>query len=181
MRKCSTFLLAATIVLTSVFTAGCISSSNQNATSPMPSSNQTLKTLVEKLHNKDSETMTINAWEVTWSNADKVRITFTAENATEHVSANETISRFNTTNDATNYLNSQVGGYQLESMTPPNDSAYARTKAHNPSVYEYWIKISGGSAYSETGYILQGYSYTGYVLQADNFVMSGDVIYRSAS
>ncbi len=181
MRKCSTFLLAVTIVLTSVFTAGCISSSNQNATSPTPTPNQTLKTMVEKLRNKDSETMTINAWKVTWIDANKVRIAFTAENATEHVSANETISRFNITNDATNYLNSQVSGYQLESMTPPNDSAYARTMGHNPSVYEYWTKINEGSAYSETGYILQGYSYTGYILQADNFVMSGDVIYRSAS
>ena len=78
MRKCSAFLLAATIVLTSVFTAGCISSSNQNATSPTPIPNQTLKTMVEKLHDKDSETMTINAWKVTWIDANKVGIAFTA-------------------------------------------------------------------------------------------------------
>ena len=79
MRKCSTFLLAVTIVLTSVFTAGCISSSNQNATSPTPTPNQTLKTMVEKLRNKDSETMTINAWKVTWIDANKVRIAFTGQ------------------------------------------------------------------------------------------------------
>jgi len=181
MRKCSAFLLAATIVLTSVFRAGCISSSNQNGTIPIPPSNQTLKAMVEKLHNRDSETMTINAWKVTWINAYKVRITFTAENATEHVSANETISLFSTTDNATNYLNSQVDGYQLESMSPPNDSAYARTIGHNPSIYEYWTKINEESAFSDTGYILQGYSYTGYILQADNFVMSGDVISRSIS
>jgi hypothetical protein len=168
-------------MLTLVFTAGCISSSNQNATSPTPTPNQTLKTMVEKLHDKDSETMTVNAWKVTWIDANKVGIDFTAENATEHVSANETIRRFNTTDDAINYLNSQIGGYQLESMTPPNDSAYARTTGRNPSVYEYWTKINEGSAYSETGYILQGYSYMGYILQADNFVMSGDAIYRPAS
>jgi outer membrane murein-binding lipoprotein Lpp len=181
MRKCSTVLLAATIVLTSVFTAGCISSSNQNATSPTPTPNQTLKTMVEELRNKDSETMTINAWKVSWIDANKVRIDFTAENATEHVSTNETIRRFNTTNDATNYLTSQVGGYQLESTIPPNDSAYARTTGHNPSVYEYWTKINESSGFSDTGYILQGYSYTSYILQADTFVMSGDAIYRPVS
>ena len=125
--------------------------------------------------------MTVTAWKVTWIDADKVKIDFTVENSTEHVKANETIQRFNTTNDATNYLNSRVNGYQLESMTPPNDSAYAGTMGHNPSVHEYWTKISEGSAFSDTGYIPQGYSYIGYVLQADNFVMSGDVISRLAS
>ena len=178
MRKYTTFLLAVIITLTSVFAAGCMSSSNQTATSPTPTPNQTLKTMVEKLHDKDSETMTINSWKVTWIDADKVRVDFTAENVTEHVKANETIQRFNATNDAANYLNSHVSGYQLESMTPPSDSSYARTLGHNPSVYEYWTKINEGSAFSDTGYIPQGYSYTGYILQADNFVMRGDVISR---
>jgi len=181
MRKYTTFLLAVIITLTSVFAAGCMSSSNQTATSPTPTRNQTLKTMVEKLHDKDSETMTVTAWKVTWIDADKVRIDFIAENSTERVNANETIQRFNATNDAANYLSSHVSGYQLESMTPPNDSAYARTAGHNPSVYEYWTKINEESAFSDTGYIPQGYSYTGYILQADKFVMSGDVISRLTS
>ena len=181
MRKCNTFLLAVVITLTSVFIAGCISSNNQTTTSPTPTLNKTLKTMVEKLHDKVSETMTINSWRVTWIDADKIRVDYTAENSTEHVNANETIQQFNTTNDAANYLNKNASGYQLESMTPPNDSAYARTIGHNPSVYEYWTKINEESAFSDTGYIPQGYSYTGYILQADNFVMSGDVISRSMS
>ena len=181
MKKCSAFLLAFTVMLTSVFTAGCISSSNQTATSPTPTPNQTLKTMVEKLHDKVSETMTINSWKVTWINADKIRVDYTAENSTENVNANETIQQFNATNDAANYLNNHVSGYQLESMTPPNDSAYARTMGHNPSVYEYWTKINEESAFSDTGYIPQGYSYTGYIQQADKFVMSGNVISRLTS
>jgi len=181
MRKCSPFLLAATLMLTSVFTARCISSSNQTATSPTLAPNQTLKTMVEKLHDEVSEAMTINSWKVTWIDVNDVRIIFTAENSTEHVKANETVRRFNTDSDATNYLNGHVSGYQLESTTPPNDSSYTRTLGHNPSVYEYWTKTNEESAFSETGYIPQGYSYIGYILQADNFVMSGDVVSRSAS
>jgi len=108
-------------------------------------------------------------WKVTWIDANTVKVDVAIEqynasaHATTHGNANYTIKRFNAVNDATNYLNSQVNGYKLDSTASPNDSAYIRATAHKPSIYERWMKINENR---------RDYVDVSSVTQTDNFVIS---------
>ena len=137
---------------------------------PEAAANQTLKTTVEKLHDILVENSTaIKAWKVTWIDANTVRIDCAvdrynaSENTTMHINYNYTMKRFNTVNDATNYLNSQISGYKLESTTPSNDSAYIRATGHKPSTFEYWTK---------TNELRSDHRDDSDIVQTDNFVFS---------
>ncbi len=177
MHKCIALLLISITVLALVPVSGCASPSssknacNQNVTSTAATVNQTLKTMVEKTHDMLAENSTMKAWNVTWIDANTVRVDYareyynTSENFTLHVNGNITIKRFNTVNDATDYLKSQVSGYKLDSTTPANDSAYIRATGHKPSTYERWMKIN---EYSNDHYDISAIS------QSDNFILSGN-------
>lgn len=179
MNKCIALLFVSIIMLASVLASGCtLQSSNQNATSNEATVNQTLKTMVEKVHDMLGENKTIKAWKVTWIDADTVKLDYTterynaSENTTTHANGNSTIKRFNAVNDATNYLNSQVSGYKLDSTTPANDSVYIRTTGHKPSTAESWIKIN------ERQY---DYYNASWVVQTDNFIHSiNEAVYHYA-
>jgi len=176
MNRCIALLFISTIVLASVFVSGCTSQGNQTSTSTAtavnqtPAVNQTLNTIVEKLHDILAENSTaMTAWKVNWIDANTVKVDVALEQynasagATTHLNANYTIKQFNTVNDATNYLNSQVSGYKLDSTAPPNDSAYVRATGHKPSTYERWVKINVNRS---------DYADVSSVTQTDNFVAS---------
>jgi len=170
MNRCIALLFVSIIVLASVIVSGCTSQSNQTSTSTATAVNQTLNTMVEKLHDMLAESSTaMTAWKVTWIDANSVKVDVAIEqynasaDATTHLNANYTIKRFNTVNDATNYLNSQVSSYKLDSTASPNDSAYSRATGHKPSTYERWIKINENR---------RDYAEVSSVTQTDNFVIS---------
>ena len=170
MNRCIALLFVSIIVLASVIVSGCTSQSNQTSTSTATALNQTLNTMVEKLHDMLAESSTaMTAWKVTWIDANSVKVDVAIEqynasaDATTHLNANYTIKRFNTVNDATNYLNSQVSSYKLDSTASPNDSAYSRATGHKPSTYERWIKINENR---------RDYAEVSSVTQTDNFVIS---------
>jgi len=146
------------------------SQSNQKPISSAPAGNQTLNTIVEEYHDVLAESSTaMPTWKVTWIDANTVKIDVAIEqynasaHTTSHANANYTIKRFNSINDATNYLNSQTSGYNLASTTSPNDSAYIRATGHKPSTYERWIKINENR---------DDYADVSSVTQTDNFVAS---------
>jgi hypothetical protein len=146
------------------------SQSNQKSISNATAGNQTLNTIVEKLHDILAENSTaMTAWNVNWIDANTVKVDVAIEQynasagATTHLNANYTIKQFNTVNDATNYLNSQVSGYKLDSTAAPNDSAYVRATGHKPSTYERWVKINVNR---------RDYGDVSSVTQTDNFVAS---------
>jgi len=184
MNKCIALLCISIILLAPVFVSGCMLRSNQNATnttanattnqtatSTTATSNQTLETMVEKLHDIIAENSTaIKAWKITWTDANTVRIDYAADrynasenNTTVHTNGEYTIKQFDTVNDAITYLNSQVSGYKLDLTVPPNDSAYIRATGHKPSTYERWMKINENR---------RDYADVSSVTQTDNFVIS---------
>ncbi len=181
MNRCIALLFVSIIVLASVFVSGCTSQSNQTSTSTattvnqtststLPAVNQTLSTIVGKLHDILAESSTaMTAWNVTWTDANTVKVDVAIQqynasaHATTHANANYTIKRFNTVNEAANYLNSQVSGYKLDSTASPNDSAYIRATGHKPSTYERWMKINENR---------RDYADVSSVTQTDNFVVS---------
>ena len=188
MNKCIALLCISIIVLAPVFVSGCTSQSNrnvtntttnQNATSTMATSNQTLETIVEKLHDIIAENSTaIKAWKITWIDANTVRSDYAtdrynaSENSTVHTNGDYTIKQFDTVNDAAAYLNSQVSGYKLDLTVPPNDSAYIRAIGHEPSIYERWTKINE---------LRSDHYDVNAIVQSDNFIISfAEVAYRYA-
>ncbi len=188
MNKCIALLFVSIIVLAPVFVSGCMSQRNQNATntttnqtatSTTATSNQTLKIMVEKLHDIIAENSTaIKAWKITWADANTVRIDYAtdrynaSENSTVHTNGDYTIKQFDTVNDAANYLSSQVSGYKLDLTVPPNDSAYIRAIGHEPSTYERWTKINE---------LRSDHYDVNAIVQSDNFIISlNEVAYRYA-
>jgi len=188
MNKCIALLFISIIVLAPVFVSGCMSqrnqtatntTSNQTATSAVATSNQTLKTMVETLHDIIAENSTaIKAWKITWADANTVRIDYAtdrynaSENSTVHTNGDYTIKQFDTVNDAATYLNSQVSGYKLDLTVPPNDSAYIRAIGQEPSTYERWTKIN---ELRNDRYDINA------LIQSDNFIISlNEVAYRYA-
>ncbi|MGB8311946.1 MAG: hypothetical protein WCE81_08805 [Halobacteriota archaeon] len=188
MNKCIALLFVSIIVLAPVFVSGCMSQRNQNATntttnqtatSTTATSNQTLKTMVETLHDIIAENSTaIKAWKITWIDANTVRIDYAtdrynaSENTTVHTNGDYTIKQFDTVNDAATYLDSQVSGYKLDLTVPPNDSAYIRAIGHEPSTYERWTKINE---------LRSDHYDVNAIVQSDNFIISlNEVAYRYA-
>ena len=181
MNRCIALLFVSIIVLASVFVSGCTSQSNktstsntaavnQTSTSTATTVNQTLDTMVEKLHDILAESSTaMTAWKVTWIDANTVKVDVAIDqhnasaDATTHGNANYTMKRFNSVNDATNYLKSQVSGYKLDSTASPSDTAYSRATGHKPSTYERWMKINENR---------RDYADVSSVTQTDNFVIS---------
>jgi hypothetical protein len=89
-----------------------------------------------------------------------------------HTNGEYTIKQFDTVNDATTYLNSQVSGYKLDLTVPPNDSAYIRAIGHEPSTYERWTKINE---------LRSDHYDVNAIVQSDNFIISlNEVTYRYA-
>jgi len=188
MNKCIALLFVSIIVLAPVFVSGCMSQRNQNATntttnqtatSTTATSNQTLKTMVETLHDIIAENSTaIKAWKITWIDANTVRIDYAtdrynaSENTTVHTNGDYTIKQFDTVNDAATYLDSQVSGYKLDLTVPPNDSTYIRAIGHEPSTYERWTKINE---------LRSDHYDVNAIVQSDNFIISlNEVAYRYA-
>ena len=193
MNKCIALLFISVIVLAPVFVSGCMSQRNQNATntttnittnqtatSTVVASNQTLKTMVETLHDMIAENSTaIKAWKTTWIDTNTVRIDYATDrynasenNTTVHTNGDYTIKQFDTVNDAATYLNGQVNGYKLDLTVPPNDSAYIRATGHEPSTYERWMKINE---------LRSDHYDVNAIIQSDNFIISlNEVAYRYA-
>ena len=175
MRRFIALLFVSIIVLASVFVSGCtLPSSNPTAPSTEAAANKTVKTVVDKLHDILVEnTTSIKAWKVTWVDANTVRIDAAAdiynvsENTTTHLNYNYTIERFNTVNDATNYLNAHNNDYKLDSTTPANDGAYVRATGHKASTFEYWVKTT-----TETS----NYLNQSIIAQHDNLIFSLNLI-----
>jgi hypothetical protein len=180
-----TVIAVLSLVVASLFVAGCTTSTTSNTNqSPTPST-ATHDAFLEKFLAafKDSwyanENYTTPAWEVTWINSTSARLNFTFKDDT--TATNQTgnmvfiFTTFPTTQDATNYVNAlnKTANYNIVYTDCGNTSgssgapgAFMNATGHAPQICKYYQRSEGTSSSS--------LDYRLYLLyQYDNLVIEG--------
>ncbi len=142
----------ALVVVGAVLVAGCTSPLSNNA-SPTPSTATSqpsehdafLSQFVSSLYGEFKNNTTVISWDVKWQNGTTVNVQLEYNlTATTSVHDNQTIIRFKTTDDATNYVQSlNKSGYVLTTnVTSLQYKAYQLVARHAPTVHEQYTKIA---------------------------------------
>lgn len=146
-------LFLAFVVVGAVLVAGCTSPFSNN-TSPTPSTATSqpseqhdafLSQFVSSLYGQFKNSTTLISWDVKWRNATTVNVQLQYNlTATTSINDNQTIIRFKTIDDATNYVQSlDKSGYVLTTnVTSLQAKAYQLVARHAPTVHEEYTKIT---------------------------------------
>ena len=146
-------LFLAFVVVGAVLAAGCTSPFSNN-TSPTPSTATSqpseqhdafLSQFVSSLYGQFKNSTTLISWDVKWRNATTVNVQLQYNlTATTSINDNQTIIRFKTIDDATNYVQSlDKSGYVLTTnVTSLQAKAYQLVARHAPTVHEEYTKIT---------------------------------------
>jgi hypothetical protein len=140
------------LVLGAVLVVGCTS---PTTTSPTPSAATStvgthdafLDQYVAKLESELRNNTTVSSWVAKWQNGSSVGIQVTFKNVTSNrdVNLNRSVIRFASTDDATNYVNSNNAGYQettnVTKLVSLPYKAYETTRGSAPTVYSAWTKV----------------------------------------
>ncbi|MFZ0924952.1 MAG: hypothetical protein WCE82_10440 [Halobacteriota archaeon] len=152
MNKPYWALLIALIVVGAVLVAGCTSPLANN-TSPTPSTatSQTSEQLdafltqyVSSLYGEFKNNTTVLSWDVKWRNNTTVNVVVRYNlTATTSVTDNQTITRFQTIDDATNYVQSlNKSGYVLTTNVTSLQARAYQLIAGQPTVHQEYTKIA---------------------------------------
>ncbi|MGP8011261.1 MAG: hypothetical protein ACLPI9_02085 [Halobacteriota archaeon] len=145
-------LLIALIVAGAVLVAGCTSPLSNN-TSPTPSTatSQTseqhdafLVQFVSSLYGEFKNNTTVNLWDVKWRNNTTVNVVVRYNLTTStSVTDNQTIIRFQTIDDATNYVQSlNKSGYVLTTNVTSLQARAHQLVAGQPTMHQEYTKIA---------------------------------------
>jgi len=146
-------LFLAFVVVGAVLVAGCTSPFSNN-TSPTPSTATSqpseqhdafLSQFASSLYGQFKNSTTLISWDVKWRNATTVNVQLQYNlTATTSIHDNQTIIRFKTIDDATNYVQSlDKSGYVLTTnVTSLQAKAYQLVARHAPTVHEEYTKIT---------------------------------------
>jgi hypothetical protein len=153
MNKSYWALFLALIMVGAALVAGCTSPLS-NSTSPTPSTATSqsseqqdafLSQFVSSLYGEFKNNTTVSSWDVKWQNGTTVNVQLTYNlTASTSVKDNQTIIRFKTIDDATNYVQSlNTSGYVLTTnVTSLQAKAYQLVARHPPTVYQEYTKIA---------------------------------------
>jgi hypothetical protein len=153
MHKSYWTLFLALVVVGAVMVAGCTSPLSNN-TSPTPSTTTSqpseqhdafLSQFVSSLYGEFKNNTTVTSWDVKWQNGTSVNVQLRYNlTATTSIHDNQTIIRFKTIDDATNYVQSlNTSGYVLTTnVTSLQYKAYQLVAPHAPTVHEEYTKIT---------------------------------------
>ena len=153
MNKSYWTLFLALVVGGAVLVAGCTSPLSSN-TSPTPSTATSqpseqhdafLSQYVSSLHGEFKNNTTVTKWIEKWQNGTAVNVQLQYNlTKTTSVTNNQTIIRFKTIDDATNYVKSlNKSGYVLTTnVTSLQARAYQLVARHAPTVHEEYTKIA---------------------------------------
>jgi type IV pilus biogenesis protein CpaD/CtpE len=171
-------LLAIIVLVTvaSLSVAGCTTTNNANQTpsatsSAAPSAATQHDAFLEKYLTaykaaKYSDTgQHVQAWKLDWINSTSARVQFTVFNISENTTVNSdgTMMVFQTTQDATNYVNGMnLTAYSLAS-TEYTGSVFQNATGHTPQVYREYT-YTEGSILNISQYVVHG------ITQGDNIV-----------
>jgi hypothetical protein len=147
-----TLFLALVVVGVVVLVAGCTSPLSNN-TSPTPSTATSqpsehdafLSQFVSSLYGEYKNNTTVSSWIEKWQNGTAVNVQLQYNlTATTSMTDNQTIIRFKTIDDATNYVQSlNKSGYVLTTnVTSLQYKAYVLVARHAPTVHEEYTKIT---------------------------------------
>jgi len=169
-------VLIAVMMVSSVLTAGCMSSNNKNETNQsQPTSSgveqdQVLKLMLVKIRDVPAATTgSLESWNETWIDANTVKVNEVSgdkSNDTTTVFSNFTLKRFSTVDDGTKFVKGETNGFNLFSTTPQDTDPYNRATGHRPLTYAYYIKTSQ----VQLGQPI----INSYVVQTDDIVMYGE-------
>ncbi|HYA60470.1 MAG TPA: hypothetical protein VED16_00125 [Candidatus Acidoferrum sp.] len=169
-------VLIAVMIVSSVLTAGCMSSNNKNETNQsQPTSSgaeqdQVLKLMLVKIRDVPAATTgSLESWNETWIDANTVKVNEVSgdkSNDTTTVFSNFTLKRFTTIDDATKFVKGETNGFNLFSTTPQDTDPYNRATGHRPLTYAYYIKTSQ----VQLGQPI----INSYIVQTDDIVMYGE-------
>jgi hypothetical protein len=147
-------------VVGAVLVAGCTSplSSNTSPTPSTPTSQPSeqhdafLSQFVSSLYGEFKNNTTVSSWDVKWQNGTTVNVQLEYNlTTTTSINNNQTIIRFKTIDDATNYVQSlNKSGYILTTnVTSLQAKAYQLVARHASTVYQEYTKIATSNpAYS---------------------------------
>ena len=152
MNKPYWVLLIALIVAGAVLVAGCTSPLSNN-TSPTPSTatSQTseqhdafLAQFVSSLYGEFKNNTTVLSWDVKWRNNTTVNVVVRYNLTTStSVTDNQTIIRFQTIDDATNYVQSlNKSGYVLTTNVTSLQARAYQLVAGQPTMHQEYTKIA---------------------------------------
>jgi len=153
MNKSYWTVFLALVVVGAVLVAGCTSPFSNN-TSPTPSTATSqpseqhdafLSQFVSSLYGEFKNNTTVTSWDVKWQNGTTVNVQLEYNlTASTSVHNNQTIIRFKTIDDATNYVQSlNTSGYVLTTnVTSLQAKAYQLVARHPPTVYLEYTKIA---------------------------------------
>jgi hypothetical protein len=160
MNKSHWTLFIAFVVVGAVLVAGCTSPLSNNA-SPTPSTTTSqpseqhdafLSQFVSSLYGEFKNSTSLVSWDVKWRNNTTVNVQLQYNlTAATSIHDNQTIIRFETIDDATNYVHSlNTSGYVLTTnVTSLQAKAYQLVARHPPTVYQQYTKIAiSNPAYS---------------------------------
>lgn len=154
------------LIIAAIFTATPLLIGNNT---PTQEHDATLQKFVNVTKQADysNETREILAWLVTWNNDSSVSILETAVNRSDNSSAsyNNTLSIFESTQSATNYLNGlDKSNYNLTSTNFKTSDApiLKNITGSDPNVYVQWVKTEGS--------ILNGTYKVTVLMQYDNII-----------
>ena len=141
------------LVIASLSVSGCTTSTtNQTPSASTTSSIATHDAFLEKylaaLKNArySNNSTSVKAWEVTWINSTSARIQSTMVNKSSNYTWNHdtTYMVFQTSQDATNYLNAMnMTAYSLYSTNYTSGGAYQKTTGHAPAIYKDYTYNEG--------------------------------------
>jgi hypothetical protein len=169
MKKTYVGVLITFVMVLSVFGAGCTNNQNFAPTalaSPTPTQQQhdtLLETwLIAQKAALGQNVDTVTSWNVTWNSPNSVTVLASyIDNGTQW-SDTITTTKFNTTEEATAFLNANTGGYDLDSSTPNPTGPWSIAAGHAPTVYREYKKDSGS--------VSSGTKTYNYVEQLDNYI-----------
>ncbi|MGD0716898.1 MAG: hypothetical protein ABR979_02380 [Halobacteriota archaeon] len=153
MHKSYWTLFLAFVVVGVVLVAGCTSPFSNN-TSPTPSTATSqpseqhdafLSQFVSSLYGQFKNSTTLVSWDVKWRNDTTVNVQLQYNlTASTSINDNQTIIRFKSIDDATNYVQSlNTSGYVLTTnVTSLQAKAYQLVARHPPTVYQQYTKIA---------------------------------------
>jgi flagellar basal body-associated protein FliL len=152
MNKPYWVLLIALIVAGAVLVAGCASPLSNN-TSPTPSTatpqtseqhDAFLAQFVSSLYGEFKNNTTVNLWDVKWRNNTTVNVVVRYNLTTStSVTDNQTIIRFQTIDDATNYVQSlNKSGYVLTTNVTSLQARAHQLVAGQPTMHQEYTKIA---------------------------------------
>jgi len=163
------------LVVASLLVAGCTTSTtnntNQTTSTATTSTAVTHDAFLEsylaawKNDRSSNSSLNITAWEVTWINNTSVQLQWVNKSISLNQTRSQdmTITKFPTTQDATNYLNAMnTTAYKLAS-TVYTPGAYLNATGHAPQVYKKYAWYEGNESNISTYRFHE-------ITQMDNFI-----------